>query len=187
LRQYYRTEQFREDFLAFVRGHPVGGTELVAALLDYHQALMLSSRQNAVALPPADLLKKRGRLRWTDIPVRERHTRVLELSCDLQLIVEALKKQNVPRWKQGQHFYTTREFSPGVERLHQVSTWVGWLLMACNGNRTIHQVVQHLSSRIVEVDESEREYVLIRLVDGARAQGFIDIYRRIVGRDRTAE
>ena len=177
LRQYYRTEQFREDFLAFVHGHPVGGTELVAALLDYHQALMLSNRQNTVALPPADLLKKRDRLRWTDIPVREKNTRVLELACDLQLVVEALKKQDVPCWKRGQHFYTTREFSPGVGRLHRVSNWVGWLLMACDGNRTIQQVVEYLSSRIVEVDESEREYVLVRLVDGAHAQGFIDIYR----------
>jgi hypothetical protein len=116
-------------------------------------------------------------LRWTDIPVREKHRRVLELSSDLQLIIEALKKQDVPCWKRGQHFYTTREFSPGVERLHQVSTWVGWLLMACDGNRNIQQVVQCLSSCIVEVDESERENVLVRLVDGARAQGLIHIYR----------
>jgi hypothetical protein len=177
LRQYYRTEQFRDDFLAFVRRHPVGGTEVVAALLDYHQALMLTSGQNAVELPPTDVVKGRARLRWTDIPVRGKHTRVLELSCDLQLIVEALKKQDVPRWKRGPHFYTTREFSPGVERLHQVSTWVGWLLMACDGNRTIRQVVQYLSLRIVEVDESEREYVFVRLVEGAHAQGFLDVYR----------
>jgi radical SAM superfamily enzyme YgiQ (UPF0313 family) len=177
LRHYYRTEQFRDDFLAFVGHHRVGGTDVVAALLDYHEALILSSRQNAVEPPPADLVRRRGKLRWTDIPVREKHTRVLELPCDLQLIVEALKREEVPRWKPGQHFYTTCEFSPGVERLHQVSTWVGLLLMACDGNRTIQQVVRHLSPRIVEVDEFEREYVLVQLMDRARAQGLIDIYR----------
>ncbi len=184
LRQYYRTEQFRDDFLAFVRGHSVGGTEIVAALLDHHQALILSKQQNPVELPRADVVERRARLRWTDIPRREKHTRVLELSCDLQLIVEALKKRDVPCLKPGQHFYTTREFSPGVERLHQISTWVGWLLMSCDGTRTIQQVVKHLSSRIVEVDESERDYVLVRLIDGARAQGFIDIYRLKSASDR---
>jgi radical SAM superfamily enzyme YgiQ (UPF0313 family) len=185
LRHYYRTEHFRDDFLAFVRRHLVGETELVAALLEYHEALTLS-RQNAVELPRADVVKRRAGLRWTDIPVREKRTLVLELSCDLQLIVEALKKQEVPRWNRGQHFYTNREFSPGVERLHQVSAWVGWLLMACDGTRTIQQVVQYLWPRIVEVDESEREYVLVRLLDGVRAQGFIDIYRLKSGSYRRA-
>jgi Radical SAM superfamily len=177
LRQYYRTEQFRDDFLAFLRRHPVGGTEVVAALLDYHQALMVSSRQSTFELPNADVVERRARLRWTDIPIREKHTRVLELSCDLQLIIEALKKQDVPCWKRGRHFYATREFSAGVEQLHQVSIWVGLLLMACDGNRTIQQVVAYLSPQIVEVDESVRDYVFVQLVDGARAQGFINIYR----------
>jgi radical SAM superfamily enzyme YgiQ (UPF0313 family) len=177
LRHYYRTEQFRDDLLAFVRGHPVAGTEIVTALLEYQQALALASRGNEGEPRSADVVKRGARLRWTDIPVREKHTRVLELSYDLQLIVEALKKRDVPCWKRGQYFYATREFIAGVEKLHQVSTWVGWLLMACDGNRTIQQVVEDVSSRIVEVDESEREYVLVQLVDGARAQGFIEIYR----------
>jgi hypothetical protein len=111
---------------------------------------------------------------------------VVELSYDLQLIVEALKKRSVPLWKPGRYFYVTRKSSPGVERLHQVSTWVGALLMACDGNRTIQQLVEHLSSQFVELDESVREYVVVRLVDGVRAQELINIYRLEPGSNRRA-
>jgi len=185
LRHYYRTEQFRDDFLAFTRGHQLGGTKMVAALLDYHEAVRSSKRKEPEA-PAESAVRAGSRLHWTDIPVWAKHTRVVELSFDLQLLIDALKHGGAPIWKRGQHFYATREFSPGVDRLHRVSTWVGRLLLACDGRRTVREVVEHLTLEIVEVEESEREYVGVRLMEGVHARGWIDIYRRKSGSNRQA-
>ena len=186
LRHYYRTEQFRDDFLGFVRGHPLGGTEMVAALLDYHRALALSGKRHETEAPARRAIRPGARLHWTDIPVWAKHTRVVELSYDLQLLVDALKEGGAPVWKRGKHFYATREFSPELDRLHQVSTWVGCLLLACDGRRTIREVVERVSLEIAEVDESEGEYVCVKLMEGVHAQGLIDIYRLKSGSNRQA-
>jgi radical SAM superfamily enzyme YgiQ (UPF0313 family) len=186
LRQHYRTEQFRDDFLEFVRGHPLGATEMVAALLDYHEAMAVRGKRRETRARKGSAMQVGARLHWTDIPVWAKHTRVVELSYDLQLLVDALKKGAAPVWKRGQHFYATREFSPGVDRLHQVSTWVGCLLLACDGRRTIREVVEHLSLEILEVDESDREYVCVRLMEGVHSQRLIDIYRLKSGTKRQA-
>jgi radical SAM superfamily enzyme YgiQ (UPF0313 family) len=176
LRQYYRTEEFRDDFLAFLRCHALGGTEIVAALLDYHEALALSGKRKETALP-GRAMRAGARLHWTDTPVWAKHTRVLQLSYDLQLLIDALKERIEPVWKRGRHFYATSEACPGTDRVLGISTWVGCLLLACDGRRTIREVVESLSSQITELDESVREYVLVRLVEGAHAQGFLNVYR----------
>ena len=184
LRQYYRTEEFHHDFLAFVSAHPLGGREVLAALLDYYKPLALGRKQQETEALAGSAIRVSARLKWTDIPVREKRTRVVELSYDLQLLIDALKQGSDPVWKRGRHFYATRESSPGVDRLHEVSTWLGCLLLACDGRRTIRQVVEYLSTQIIELDESEREYVFVRLVEGAQAQGFLDIYRLKSGSNR---
>jgi hypothetical protein len=177
LRHYYRTEQFRDDFLAFVRGHSAGRTEIVAALVDYHEALALSSKRQETEALAGRAMRVGARLRWTDIPVREKHTRVVELSFDLQVLVDALKEVDIPVWKRDRHFYATYESSLGMGRLHRVSTWVGCLLIACDGSRTIRQVMEHLSLQFGELDESIREYAFVRLLESVHAEGFIEIHR----------
>ena len=185
LRHYYRTEQFRDEFLEFVSRHPLSTTHTVAALLDYHGALRLS-RQNETHPPRSDVLPIGARLRWTDIPVCNEHTRVIELAYDLQLLIDALKRRADPVWDRGPHFYVTREDSPGVDRLHHVSTWVGRLLSACDGQRTIREVVDYLWPQVRDLEESAREYALVELLRGIHAQELIAIHRpRLVGRTRS--
>jgi radical SAM superfamily enzyme YgiQ (UPF0313 family) len=176
LRHYYRTEQFRDDFLEFLRGHLLSTTDTVAALLDYHEALRLSHR-NKIQLLRAGQLPTGARLRWTDIPVRKESIRVVELAYDLQLVIDALKQRAAPVWDRGPHFYVTREDSPGIDRLHRVSNWVGHLLSVCDGHRTIRQVVDHVWPQVPDLEESVREYALIELLRGIHAQELIAIHR----------
>jgi radical SAM superfamily enzyme YgiQ (UPF0313 family) len=186
LRHYYRTEQFRDDFLEFVRRHPLSTTKTVAALLDYHAALRLASHRSETKPPRGDILLTGARLRWTDIPAKKGHTRVVELGYDLQLLLDALKRRAEPVWDRGPHFYVTREDSPGVDRLHRVSNWVGHLLSACDGQRTIRDVLDHVWLQVPNLEESVKEYALVRLVRGVHAQQLIGIYRPvhpIVGKD----
>jgi hypothetical protein len=182
LRHYYRTEQFRDNFLDFVCGHPLSTTHTIAALLDYHKALRLS-RQNETQTPRAGQLPIGARLRWTDIPLRNERTRVMELAYDLQHLIDAVKRGADPVWVQGPHFYVTHEDSPGVDRLHGVSTWVGRLLSACDGQRTIREVVDYVWPELPDLEESVREYALVELLRGIHAQELIAIHRpRLVGR-----
>jgi len=177
LRHYYRTEQFRDDFLLFVRGYELAKTEHVAALLDYQDALRLSSHRNETEPPGCDAVPIGARLRWTDIPVREKHTRVVQLTYDIQLLIDALKRRAVPVWDRGPHFYITRKASAGVDRLHGVSNWVGCLLSACDGQRTIRDMLDCVLPQVLDLEESVREYALVKLLQGIHAQGLIDIYR----------
>ena len=187
LRHYYRTEQFRDNFLEFVRGHPLSTTNTVAALLDYHGALRLS-RQNETQTPRHDVLAIGARLRWTDIPVCNKQTRVIELAYDLQFLIDALKRRATPVWDRGPHFYVTREDSPGVDRLHGVSTWVGRLLSACDGQRTIREIVDYVWPQVPNLEESVREYALVELLRGIHAQELIAIHRpKLVGRMRSRD
>lgn len=177
LRHYYRTEQFRDDFLAFVRGHPVSETLEVAALLDYQEALRHSSQRNETERPGTGAIPVGARLHWTYVPDREKHIRVLQLSYDIQVVIDALKRRSTPVLARGPHFYVTRKSSPGVDRLHRVSNWVGCLLLACDGRRTIRAVVDHAWSQMPDLDESVREYTIVQLLRGIHAERFIGIYR----------
>jgi radical SAM superfamily enzyme YgiQ (UPF0313 family) len=177
LRHYYRTEQFRDDFPQFVRTHPVSKTDVVAALLDYHVALLLSGRLSKAEAPFGETIPVGARLRWTDVPVWGTETRVVQLSYDIQAVIDALKQRRSPVWKRGPHFYVTRKSSLGTYRLHRVSNSVGCLLSACDGRRTIRQLVEHLSTQIHEFDQSVREYVCVQLAQGVHAERLIEIYR----------
>jgi hypothetical protein len=178
LRHYYRTEQFREDFLPFVREHEAGKKELVTALLEYHEALRLSSLLNRTERPGTGVIPVGARLQWNYVPVREKHARFVQLQYDIQLVIESLKRRGAPVWKRGPHFYVTRKDSPGVDRLHGVSTWVGCLLAACDGRRTIRDVVDHVWPQVPDLEESVREYAIVELLRGIHAQQFISIYRK---------
>jgi radical SAM superfamily enzyme YgiQ (UPF0313 family) len=177
LRHYYRTERFRDDFLRFVREQEEGKTELVAALLEYHEAMRLSSLRDRAEAPGKGLIPVGARLRWTDTPHPERQTRVVQLSYDIQLVIDAVKRRDAPVWKRGPHFYVTRADAPGTDRLHGVSSWVGCLLEACDGQRTIRAVMDHVSPQIPDLEESVREYAIVELLRGIHAQQFISIYR----------
>jgi hypothetical protein len=177
LRHYYRTEQFCDDFLRFVRGHELEKAERVAALLDYHEALRLNTHRKEIEPRGSDALPIGTRLRWADIPVLEKHTRVVRLAYDLQLLIDALKRRTEPVWDCGLHFYVAREASPGVDRLHRVSNWVGCLLSACDGQRTIRDVLNQVWQQVPDLEESTREYVLVQLLRGIHAQELIGIYR----------
>jgi radical SAM superfamily enzyme YgiQ (UPF0313 family) len=177
LRHYYRTEQFRDDFLGFARGHELGKTESVAALLDYQDALRLSSSRNKTEPSGCDVVPIGARLQWTDIPVRKQHTRVVELGYDLQLLIDALKRCAAPVWDRGPHFYVTREDSPGVDRLHRVSNWVGRLLSAFDGRRTIREVLNRVWPQVPDLKVSIREYALVELLRGIHGQELIGVHR----------
>lgn len=179
LRHYYRTETFETDFLAFVQSHSSASALKVKALLDYEFSIR---RATSAVLNPSP----RGRpvpsglaARLTDRPARKTKGVIIELCYDLQRLIESLKNGRDDGFVVGKHFYVTREVSVGVDRLEEVSDWMAYFLRLCNGRRSVKQIIRLLSAKLLAVDRPNRRYVCERLIDGARAENLIDIYRNI--------
>ena len=187
LRQYYRTDDFRMEFLSFVGRHEAGRAEAVEALLRYEDALTRCASANRRISPTGDPVPPGARLWWSDMPVRKERVVVLKLSYDIQSIVDALKLRAEPVRVRGPHFYVTREASAGTDRLVQVSDWMARLLRICDGRRSIEEIVRQLSAHLPEVEESLRKYVCMRLLDGAQTEKFIAIYRGARARKDTLD
>jgi radical SAM superfamily enzyme YgiQ (UPF0313 family) len=177
LRRYYRTATFRTEFLHFVRQHPAGKNPVVETFLEYEDAMRVEASWDDAVTPAGVPLLPGATLWWTDIPVRGKQSRVIELACDIERVVSALRLQTEPAWVRGLHFYVTRETSAGSESLEMVSDWFACVLRACDGTRCVEQVVKQLSCEISGVEEDVREYAFVRLLEGVHADGFIEIYR----------
>jgi radical SAM superfamily enzyme YgiQ (UPF0313 family) len=178
LRQYYRGPLFRGDFLTFLRRHRIGDHATVEVFLEYEDALLKSTAAASDVQRMGELVAVGSRLVGSDVPVRRENTIFVELQCDIQLIIDALKLCKAPVWARGSHFYVTREVSVGTYCVERVSNWLGCLLRACDGRHTIGDIVTRLASDIPEVDASLKDYVFGRMLEGAQAKGFIEIYRQ---------
>ncbi|HYL16565.1 MAG TPA: radical SAM protein [Terriglobales bacterium] len=177
LRQYYRTDDFRTDFADFVRTGKMGRTSTMRALLDYEDALRRSLAADTRTVPAGDLLPPGAALDPNDIPVRRNRILVFELGCDIQRIVDALKLQKKPVQSRVRHFYVTRPVSAASSRIDRISDWMANLLRLCDGRCSVKEIVRQLSARLPEVQKSLREYVCMRLLQGAENEQFIVVYR----------
>jgi Radical SAM superfamily/B12 binding domain len=177
LRHYYRTETFQTDFVSFVRSHEAGRAPTVKALLDYEDAIRRAHLADRRMSPVGKPLAPGAALRRSDRPLTKKRVSVIELSYDIQTIVDSLRLRSKLVWERGPHFYVTREVSAGIERLDRVSDWMASLLRLCDGRRSISQIVLRLSATLCSVDAPLREYVCVRLLAGAEAEHLIDIYR----------
>jgi hypothetical protein len=102
---------------------------------------------------------------------------VIDLQFDLQQITEALKSRASLPSQQERCFYAVREAPDGTRGLTKVSAWLATLIRACDGTRTIEEVVTQLSLEIPEVKEEEKRYVFINLLQQAQSEGVVAISR----------
>ena len=177
IRRYYRSKIFRTDFLHFAREHPAGKNSLVQIFLEYEEAMRLGASSDDAATPKGVPLPPGSALWWTDIPVRKQRSRVIELPCDIQRVIDALRQRTEPEWVRSRCFYVAREVTDGSEALDMISDWVACALRVCDGSRSIEHVVQQLSHEIPGIEKDVHEYALLQLLEGVHADGLIEIYR----------
>jgi radical SAM superfamily enzyme YgiQ (UPF0313 family) len=177
IRRYYRSKTFRTDFLHFAREHPAGNNPVVQTFLEYEDAMRFGAASDGATTPVGVSLPPGSALWWTDIPVRTKRSRVIELPCDIERVIDALRQRTEPEWVHGHYFYVAREVADGSESLEMMSDWVACALRVCDGSRSIEQVVQQLAHEIPGIEEDVREYAFVRLLEGVHAGGLIEIYR----------
>ena len=183
LRHYYRTPDFRASFLTFIRQHSVAKCASVKTLLDFEDALREAISNDKTVEPSGSLLAPGTELWWSDIAVRKRETVLISFASDIQAVIEGLGSRSAPEATCTPRFYLMGR----TDRVEEISAWIACVLRNCDGSRTIKQVVQRLADDLREVDDAVREYVFVRLLEGARAKGYIDIYRPALGRKPPSE
>src|SRR5205823_6522023 len=121
LRRYYLGKDFRPDFLAFVRGHPLSKEQMIASLLAAEEALLQSAH---APMQSAQQISLDQPLRWNDMPSNGSFTDVIELQCSLQEIVEALRSKAKLPLDTDRSFYAIRESPDGDRTLTKISNWL---------------------------------------------------------------
>jgi radical SAM superfamily enzyme YgiQ (UPF0313 family) len=174
LRHYYVGMDFRSDFLDFVRLHDAGKKQIVAALLAAEDVLKQSTR---MLIRSGQIVNPGQPLYWSDVPSSSKFTDVVELQFNLQKIIDQLKSRTELPIQSDRTLYAIREFSNGDRSLTNVSEWLAALIRACDGTRTIEEVVTQLSFDILDVNDEFRRYAFLKLVQEAQTQGFVSIYR----------
>jgi len=181
LRQYYRTDCFREDFLSFLRTHRVCKRTTVRALVEYEDAVRGNRSNCDLGATSTDLLDHETAPCPTDIPTRKNHLVVLELRHDIQNVIEALKIGEKPFASTGRYYYITRPISPTVTQLEKISDWMARLLRSCDGKHTVQDITRRMCAHLPEVQKCLRKYVCLRMLEGARKKGLINIFREAHG------
>jgi hypothetical protein len=111
-----------------------------------------------------------------DVPCVKGTTRTLKLEYKLEEIVTAIsaRTEAEPR---PEVFYATRIDSLGALRLVEISNVLAAVIKLCDGRRTVAKVLDTLADDLPQLESTTRSYVSERLLNGAHAAGFVDIYR----------
>jgi hypothetical protein len=177
LRHYYRTPEFHLDFLAFLRGHRAGRDAKLVVLIDFYERLAAAPDPDLSRLSQAIELKEGEPITPGDIPARTYHSRVVELPADLEAAIDAVTQCSQYEPRQGMHFYVVSQSDANDHPGFEVSQYLAAVARLCDGNRTIAHVMDALAEQISVTPTSARNMAYECLLDRARSEGLIAIYR----------
>ena len=177
LRHYYRTPEFHLDFLAFLRGHRAGRDAKLVVLIDFYERLAAAPDPDLSRLSQAIELKEGEPITPGDIPARTYHSRVVELPADLEAAIDAVTQCPQYEPRQGMHFYVVSQSDANDHPGFEVSQYLAAVARLCDGNRTIAHVMDALAEQISVTPTSARNMAYECLLDRARSEGLIAIYR----------
>jgi len=177
LRHYYRTRLFVRDFVGFLRAHPSGANEVVKLFLEYEDAMANAAPPSDMPSSPTIEVRYGETLDWSDLPIRQGRSRVLELSRGLEDGIQSVKQSCQPDWKRGPQHYVVKQAAGKENPVYHVSPGIAKLVHACDGRRAICDVLEHLSAEFGPIPESKRDYEFMKLLDKSWAEGLISIFR----------
>lgn len=178
LRQFYRRAEFVTAFTSFVESHPVGTDEAVRACLEFYGTFGHVKPVSCETIPADEYLLGAGScVKWSDCPVRARNLDMLSMSCDMQEVVDQLTTGKRRPWERIRHFYVSKVGSDG--EVFQISDWMFNALCCCDGTRNIRSVITQLWDCVSDIDEENREYLLVQLIERMEAEGYVKRYRAV--------
>ena len=180
LRRYYSSPSFRAELLSFVQSSPAAENQVVKALLEFETAWSAASAGSAKEAITAEVVSAAGTICASDVPLRSPGTNLMELSHDIQSVINAVKQGTGRVRKSGPRFYVTPNSSDALKRVYGISRGLGRLLQECDGRRNVQEIVEALSPEFTEVGEAQREAAVVGLIEAAVENGLVSIsFRQI--------
>jgi hypothetical protein len=149
----------------------------VRALLEFEGAWSSSSNTFARQAIATESIADGAAACVTDFPVCSPGLNLIELSFDIQSIINALKHEIEPAWELGTYHYITPELSDPLKRLYRISRELGQLLRLCNGQHDIGEIVKALAPEFSEIAGSQRNAAVLGLIQAAAQGGLLSIHR----------
>jgi hypothetical protein len=175
LKRYYNSSHFRRDFLSFIQSR-LPDHKTVRALLEFEAAWSSSSNTFAHQATATETVADGAAACVTDFPVCSPGLNFIELSFDIQSIINALKHEIEPAWELGTYHYITPELSDPLKRLYRISRELGQLLRLCNGQQDIGAIVEALAPEFSEVAGAQRNAAVLGLIQAAAQGGLLSIH-----------
>ena len=92
LRHYYRTPEFQKDFIAFLRGHPIGKNRKVRVFIDFYERIGAADSPNELGVLEALESGTGEPMILCDIVMRTHESRVVEIEGDLEAVIDAVRE-----------------------------------------------------------------------------------------------
>jgi hypothetical protein len=175
LKRYYNSSSFRRDFLSFVQSSPAAENRIVSVLLEFEMAWSSTSGSSAHEAIASATAPNDGAICATGVPLRSPGINLVELSCDIQNVINALKHGAEPVWDSGPHSYMTLDSSEALKRLYAISRELGRLLQLCDGHHNLREIVSVLTHEFADVEISHREAAAVTLIEAAVHEGLVSI------------
>jgi hypothetical protein len=178
LRRYYVGSLFRGDFLRFMSEHSLLENPAIRTLVRAQETIKAAGEAHEdaciehVAIPVGEPLQP------ADVPCARGTTRTLKLEYKLEEIVRSIAARREPE-QRGEVFYATRVDDRGNLRLVEISNSLAAVIKVCDGSETVAKVLDRLADGLPQLEEEARGYISRRLLSGAHAAGFVEIYRNL--------
>ena len=173
LKRYYNSSYFRRDFLTFIQSSTAAENRVVKALIEFEVAWSTAPGSRPSQETTYEAASIGEAIYATDIPFRAAGANFVELSCNIQRVIDALKHGVEPDWEVGPHYYVTLDSSQPMKRMYSISRELGCLLDVCDGQRDVEEIVEILASEFTEIAESHREEVIVGLIEAAVQEGLL--------------
>ena len=182
LRRYYTRDSARLELVAFVRERMAefGGTA-VEAMVTYEENLARAAVDKPTWPngPPVN-----GRVLPSSIPVRIPGLKVIELDCDIQAIIDGLKRGDAAAPTSTRRYYRTADAPRDEMYLIEITPLVAQALLMCDGAHTVTDFIAK-AGEMINCPEELRGYAARTLLKLLRDQGMIEIYQSDARRNRS--
>jgi hypothetical protein len=182
LRRYYVGSLFRGDFIRFMGDHRLLENPSIRALVRAEEMIKAAGEAQENACGERIAIAVGEPLQLADVPCARGTTRTLKFEYKLEEIVTAIsaRTEAEPR---PDVFYATRVDNHGTLRLVEISNLLAAVIKVCDGTHTVAKVIDTLAGNLPQLEEDTKSYVSRRLLSGAHAAGFVDIYRTPIRHD----
>ena len=176
VRTYYRSTQFSEEFLSFLRGLPSSSEPAMKSLMKFEESLASASSPFGVR-PQSEELAPGAHVDPADVPCRRAASKVVELEFDLQQVIDAVREQRAPVLDGKHHFYVIEEKPDVANPIYEVSPRMARAALACDGLLTMRQAAEQISTSLPEIEEDKRRLYATGLIEKGWKEGILSMHR----------